>query len=130
MANEVPRKLSFQEASPTLQCQNKDVLHLDAKECHSNPLTKSVGQVYSACLGTFSPPPQKKKEMKPKHFCLDIETVSCTFRRDKRIVAPPDSNVMSVSAPGEIGSADITERNFGTFVVFNFWKNVTAPCLG
>ena len=120
-SNEVPRKLSFQEASPTLQCQNKDVLRLGATECYTNSLLpKSVGQD-SVCLATsFRPPPSKKKEIKPKHFCLDKATVSCTFRRGMRIVAPLDSNVTSVSVPGETGSAYITEQNFGTFVVFRF----------
>ena len=77
-------------------------------------------KIQCVLLHPSAPPLQKKKEIKPKHFCLDKATVSCTFRRGMRIVAPLDSNVTSVSVPGETGSAYITEQNFGTFVVFRF----------
>ena len=89
------------------------MIRLDVTERYSNSLLpKSVGQVSAACLGASIPPPPQPQN--PKHFCLDKETVSCTFRRGMRMVAPPDSNVMSLTVPGEIGSVYITEINFGT----------------
>ena len=81
-------------------------MRLDVTERYSNSLLpKSVGQVYPACLGASVPSPHPRpppKKIKPKHFCLDKETVSCTFRRGMRMVAPLHSNAMSVSVPGKI----------------------------
>jgi hypothetical protein len=62
--NEVPRKLSFQEASPTLQCQNKDVLGLDAKKMLFELASSKIGgtSLFSAAWYIRTPPPQNKAQ--------------------------------------------------------------------